>query len=92
MPNEGIVRALLKSGLLAAVIAAVSSQADESAAQSWPSRPITMVVPFTAGTTSDILARGLAQHVSESLGQPIVIDNRGGGGGNIGGAVAARRP
>jgi len=90
MPKEGIVRALLKAGLLAAVIAAVSSQADKSAAQSWPSRPVTMVVPFTAGTTSDILARGLAQHVSEALGQPIVIDNRGGGGGNIGGAVAAR--
>jgi tripartite-type tricarboxylate transporter receptor subunit TctC len=85
------VRQLFKVGLLvAAATAAIFCQPDKSAAQSWPSRPMTMVVPFTAGTTSDILARGLAQHLSEKLGQPVVIDNRGGAGGNIGGAVAAR--
>jgi tripartite-type tricarboxylate transporter receptor subunit TctC len=60
------------------------------AAQSWPSRPVTMVVPFTAGTTSDVIGRALAERLSSAIGQPVVIDNRGGAGGNIGGLVAAR--
>jgi len=76
--------------IMAAATAALVSQPAESVAQAWPNRPITMVVPFTAGTTSDIIARGLAQHLSEKLGQTVVIDNRGGAGGNIGGAVVAR--
>jgi tripartite-type tricarboxylate transporter receptor subunit TctC len=49
-----------------------------------------MVVPFTAGTTSDVVARVLADHLSKAIGQSIVIDNRGGAGGNIGGALVAR--
>jgi tripartite-type tricarboxylate transporter receptor subunit TctC len=55
-------------------------------------RAVTMVVPFTAGTTSDILARALAQYLTDTLGQPFVIDNRGGAGGNIGAAAVARAP
>jgi tripartite-type tricarboxylate transporter receptor subunit TctC len=49
-----------------------------------------MIVPFTAGTTSDIVARSLAQYITDALGQPVVIDNRGGAGGNIGAAAVAR--
>lgn len=79
-------------GLIAAALTATVCQSAHVSAQAWPSRPVTLVVPFTAGTTSDILARGLAQHLSETLGQPVVIDNRGGAGGNIGGAVVARAP
>jgi tripartite-type tricarboxylate transporter receptor subunit TctC len=59
-------------------------------AQTWPSHPVTMIVPFTAGTTSDLVARGLAEHLKTALGQSIVIENRGGAGGNIGGAAAAK--
>jgi tripartite-type tricarboxylate transporter receptor subunit TctC len=82
-----------RRGLIAAAIAAtVLCQPSMSSAQTWPSRPVTMVVPFTAGTTSDIIARGLAQQLSETLGEPVIIDNRGGAGGNIGGAVVARAP
>jgi len=85
------VKSMFHAGLImAAATAALVSQPAESVAQAWPNRPITMVVPFTAGTTSDIIARGLAQHLSEKLGQTVVIDNRGGAGGNIGGAVVAR--
>jgi tripartite-type tricarboxylate transporter receptor subunit TctC len=58
--------------------------------QTWPLRPITLVVPFTSGTTSDLVARALAEHLSSALGQPVVIDNRGGAGGNLGSAVVAR--
>ena len=63
-----------------------------ASAQSWPARPVTMVVAFAAGTTSDILARGLAQYLSETLGQSFIIDNRAGAGGNIGAAAVARAP
>ena len=65
----------------------------QGAAQEWPARPVTMVVPFTSGTTSDVVARALMDHLSKAIGQPIVIDNRGGAGGNIGaGMVAKAKP
>lgn len=63
-----------------------------AAAQEWPSRPVTLVVPFTAGTTSDVIARNFSEHLAEVLKQPVVIDNRGGAGGNLGGNVAAKAP
>ena len=59
-------------------------------AQAWPSRPVTMVLPFSAGGGTDLLARALAQHLSEALGQQFVVDNRAGAGGNIGAAAVAR--
>jgi tripartite-type tricarboxylate transporter receptor subunit TctC len=65
------------------------SYTPESEAAAWPSRPVTLVVPFTAGTTSDIIARGLAQDLSESIGQPVIVENRGGAGGNIAAAFVA---
>ncbi len=58
-------------------------------AENWPSRPVTLIVPFGAGTTSDIVARSLAQTLSESLGQPVIVENKGGAGGNIAGAFVA---
>ena len=73
----------------AAFVAIVLGNPAESLAETWPSRPVTIVVPFTAGTTSDIIARGLAQNLSQSFGQPFIIDNRGGAGGNIGAAFVA---
>jgi tripartite-type tricarboxylate transporter receptor subunit TctC len=77
---------------LATVAAASLLGAASATAQTWPSRPVTMVVAFAAGTTSDILARSLAQYLTETLGQSFVIDNRAGGGGNIGAAAVARAP
>jgi tripartite-type tricarboxylate transporter receptor subunit TctC len=77
----------------AAAAALVLLGASPAIAQSfWPTHPITMVVPFTAGTTSDVIARGLVDYLSETLGQSVVIDNRGGAGGNIGGAIVAKAP
>ena len=59
-------------------------------AQSWPARPVTVIVPFAAGVTGDIVARGLVEHLTSALGQPFVVDNRSGAGGNIGGAAVAK--
>jgi tripartite-type tricarboxylate transporter receptor subunit TctC len=76
---------------LAALVSVTLGHAQTTAmAQGWPARPITMIVPFTAGATSDIVARSLAQYLSETIGQSVVVDNRGGAGGNIGAAAAAR--
>jgi tripartite-type tricarboxylate transporter receptor subunit TctC len=80
---------------IAALMAAASlaASAPQATAQEWPTQPVTMVVPFTAGTTSDVVARALVDPLSKALGQPVVIDNRGGAGGNIGaGLVAKAKP
>jgi tripartite-type tricarboxylate transporter receptor subunit TctC len=61
-----------------------------SAQQPWPSRPITVIVPFAAGGPTDVLARILGQHMSQTLGQQIVVENVTGAGGSIGAARVAR--
>lgn len=77
-------------GLLGAVL--LFTHAAPSYAETWPARPITLVVPFTAGTTSDVIARSLALELGAKLGQTFVVENKGGAGGNIGAAVVARAP
>jgi tripartite-type tricarboxylate transporter receptor subunit TctC len=61
-------------------------------AQAWPNSTVTVVVPWPPGGPSDIAARPIAKRLTETLGHPFVIDNRGGGGGNIGSAAVARAP
>ena len=60
------------------------------AQQAWPAREVKFVVPFASGTTSDILARAVAQHVAGVIGKPVIVDNQGGAGGNVGAAAVAR--
>ena len=59
-------------------------------AQTWPSKPVKVIVPFTAGSATDIMARTVAQRLSEQLGQPFVIDNKPGAGGTIGVGLVAK--
>src|SRR4029450_10465156 len=61
-------------------------------AQAWPTRPVKIVVPFTAGRATDILARTYGQKLQEYWGQPVVIDNRPGAGGTIGTGIVAKSP
>jgi len=74
---------------LVAALAAVAI-ALPAAAQDWPSRPVTMVVTFAAGTTPDVVSRLIAPHLEQALGQPVVVENRAGAGGNIGADSVAK--
>jgi tripartite-type tricarboxylate transporter receptor subunit TctC len=71
-------------------IAALVAVATCAAAQPYPSKPIRLVVPFPAAGTTDILARDVGQHLTETLGQPVVIDNRPGAAGNVGSDIVAK--
>ena len=76
--------------IAAAFCAAAVLHASFAGAQAWPTKPIRLMVPFPPGGSTDIVARIVAQKLAERLGQPIVIENRGGGGGTLGTAVVAR--
>lgn len=82
----------LRRTLLAAALVATAGVLPAAHAQSWPSKPIKVVVNFPAGGAADQLARAVAQPLQEVLGQPVVVENRGGSGGNIGGDVVAKAP
>jgi tripartite-type tricarboxylate transporter receptor subunit TctC len=81
------LRNVLAAGF-AALLATLGSTA--FAADAWPAKQVTVVVPFVAGGTTDIVARLVGQKLGELWGQPVVIDNRGGAGGNIGAALVAK--
>jgi tripartite-type tricarboxylate transporter receptor subunit TctC len=78
----------MKLKVLAAAFAAVVCAAPAHAQQDYPNRPITMIVPFPAGGGVDVIGRIVAEKLAAALGQPVVIDNRGGAAGVIGTRVA----
>ncbi len=71
---------------------AASSLAPVALAQDYPARPIKLVVPFGAGTTTDIIGRVFAEALAKPLGQTLVVENRAGAGGNIGSDLVAKSP
>lgn len=82
---------LLPSARHTLVVAACTALTTQAMAQ-FPNKPIKIVVPFTAGGTTDILARAVGGELQKALGQPVVIENRAGAGGNIGADVVAKSP
>ena len=64
--------------------------ADSACAQSWPQKPVRFIVPFPPGGATDISARLLGEKLTQIWGQQVVIENRGGAGGGVGAAEAAR--
>src|SRR5262245_12506892 len=75
-----------------ALAVAAASVATPASAQAWPSKPVRVVVGFTAGGTTDILARNVSQKLGDRLKQPFVVDNKPGAGGNLGTEIAVRAP
>jgi len=76
--------------LLAALLAALLAQPVFVAAQAYPAKPIRLIVPFAPGGTTDIVARAVGDRLGRELGQPVIIENRAGGGGTIGADFVAK--
>jgi tripartite-type tricarboxylate transporter receptor subunit TctC len=70
----------------------VAAGADPAAAQSYPTKPVRLIVPFPPGGSNDIVGRLIAQKLTERLGKQVVVDNRGGAGGVLGSDLAAKAP
>ena len=76
--------------VMAAVWLCSPSMGQAQGAETWPSRPIRLVVPYPAGGVVDVHARALAQKLAADLGQPVVVDNRPGANANVGAEAVAR--
>src|SRR5947209_9313732 len=77
---------------LALLLAAFGLQPGNANAQSYPNKPIRLIVPFAAGGAVDVLARLLGSKLSEAVGQPVLVENRPGVGGNLGADAVAKSP
>ncbi len=75
---------------LATLLVTPAAFSDAAAAEDWPTHPLQLIVPFPAGGSADVQSRVIAQGLSEALGQPVVVENKPGAGGNIAAAEAAR--
>ena len=76
--------------MLAALLGMLSLTGQASVAAEWPTKPITLVAPFTPGGTTDLVARAVGAQLQQQLGQPVVVENRPGAGGTVGAAMVAR--
>ncbi|MDI1238515.1 MAG: tripartite tricarboxylate transporter substrate binding protein [Polaromonas sp.] len=85
-------RSLIQTALATAALLPLFGSAVGWAQDKWPSKPISYIVPFPAGGTTDILGRLIGQKLGAALGTTIVIENKGGAGGSVGSEIAARAP
>jgi tripartite-type tricarboxylate transporter receptor subunit TctC len=82
----------MKRLCLALALATLALHAGGAVAQTYPNKPIRIVVPFVAGGAVDMLARMLGAKLSESFGQPVIVENRPGAGGNVAADAVAKSP
>jgi len=75
---------------LLALLAAAAMSSGSAMAQAWPSKPISLIVPFPAGGTTDVLARAVGQELSKSLGQPVLVESKPGAGATVGADFVAK--
>src|ERR1700739_1417498 len=78
--------------IVAALLSLLLAHGAARAEDTWPQRPVTIVVPFQAGGSADFLARLVQQHLQGDPGKPFVVENRAGAGGSIGTAYVAKAP
>ncbi|HET7201599.1 MAG TPA: tripartite tricarboxylate transporter substrate binding protein [Burkholderiales bacterium] len=90
MKTGGKLRQAFLPFLLTLAAALAPGPASAQAPEAWPSRPIRLILPFPPGGPTDILGRMVADRLTASLGQPVIVENRGGAGGNIGAEAAAK--
>ncbi len=79
-----------RKAIAALAVAALASLPLGAVAQAWPTRPITYIVPFTPGGSTDVIGRTVAQSLATVLGQPVVVENKPGAAGAVGAGSAAR--
>jgi tripartite-type tricarboxylate transporter receptor subunit TctC len=90
MNVRAIVGAFFLAGAMVAPLCAQTTST--SSGQAYPAKPVRLILPFPPGGPTDLLGRVIAQKLSDQLGQPVVVDNRGGAGGNLGVELAAKSP
>jgi tripartite-type tricarboxylate transporter receptor subunit TctC len=83
-------RRLVQAGALALGLASTLGSTQAFAQQPWPAKPISLIVPFPSGGTTDVLARALADRLSQSLGQPVVVESKPGAGATLGADYVAK--
>ena len=87
------IHTLTRRRLVQAAALAVAMAGSSAMAQAWPNKPISLIVPFPAGGTTDVLARALGEKLAQSLGQPVIVENKPGAGATLGADfVAKARP
>jgi tripartite-type tricarboxylate transporter receptor subunit TctC len=86
------MKIIIATATAAMLFAALSSASDASAQEAYPAKPVRLVAPYPPGGSSDVMARVLAQKLSESLGKQVIVENRPGAAGNIGHEIVAKAP
>ncbi len=85
-----VIHTLTRRRLVQAAALAVAMAGGSAMAEAWPSKPISLIVPFPAGGTTDVLARALGEKLAQSLGQPVIVENKPGAGATLGADFVAK--